>query len=556
MRFGQWATIGTAGVLMCAAVGCSDDGNDSSAADSTAAPAETDGPAPDETTVEDTSADGAPDDDAITGDTSGITAEAVAGSFDTLDGIVERVMADTGVPGVAVGVVYDDELVYAQGYGVRSVDADDPVDANTVFQLASLSKPISSTVMSGLVGQETFEWDDPVIEYAPQFALDDEWVTEHVTFADLFSHRSGLPGGAAGNDLEQIGFDRDTILPLLAFVPIDGFRETYSYSNWAMTLGAEIGGIAAGSDWETVSDDVLFGPAGMDNTSMRHEDFLAEDNRAELHVPRGDGEWVADFPRDPDPQAPAGGVSSNVIDLAEWMRIQLGGGELDGEAIIDGEALSQTHVPHITSRPPVPPNGGQAGLYGLGWGINTEFGGLVTWAHSGAFSNGANTTVKLVPQENLGIVVLSNGAPVGAPETIADAYVDSLVTGEDNTTEWSELWSARMGGVYGEPLDLGPEPSEPDPAEAPDVYAGTYSNGYVGEVTIAANDDGTLEMGIGPIGITYTLEHHDADTFVYAHSPELPDFVETATFEIVDGRAASLTLSAMDGAGLGTLERV
>jgi CubicO group peptidase (beta-lactamase class C family) len=484
-----------------------------------------------------------------------ITSEAVEGSFDTLDGIVETVMDESGVPGTAVGVVYDDALVYAQGYGLRSVDSDEPVEPDTVFQLASLSKPISSTIMAGLVGQGVFGWDDPVSDYAPQIQLSDEWVTEHVTFADLFSHRSGLPGGPAGNDLEAIGYDRDTILPRLAMVPLEGFRDTYSYANWGMTLGAEIAAIAAGSDWETVSEEVLFGPAGMNSTSMRHDDFVAEENRAELHVPKGDGEWAAEFPRDPDPQAPAGGVSSNVVDLARWMRIQLDGGDLEEETIIDPEALDQTHVPHITSRPPNPPNGGQPGLYGLGWNVNTEFGGLVNWAHSGAFSTGANTTVKLVPQEDFGIVVLTNGAPVGVPETIADSYIDYLVTGEANTAEWYETWNTRMGGVYGDPLELGDEPSDPEPSAAGEAYEGTYANDYIGEVTITANDDGSLEMTIGPSNIAYTLEHWDADTFIYAHSPELPDFLETATFELVDDRAVSLTLSAMNGAGLGTLER-
>lgn len=487
---------------------------------------------------------------------SAVTAEAVDASFDTLDDIVAEIMDASGVPGVSVGVVYGDELVYAQGYGVRTVGGDDPVTPDTVFQIASLSKPISSTIMSGLVGQGAFQWEDPVQPYAPELALSDEWVTEHLTFADLFSHRSGLPGGPAGNDLEAIGYDRATILPRLAQVPLDGFRDTYSYSNWAMTLGGEIGARAAGTDWETAADEVLFVPAGMDSTSMRNEDFLAQEDRADPHVPVGDGEWAADFTRNPDPQAPAGGVSSNVIDLATWMRLQLNGGELDGEVIIDPEALAQTHVPHITSRPPNPPDGGQPGLYALGWNVNTEFGGLVNWAHSGAFSTGANTTVKLIPAEDLGIVVLTNGSPVGVPEAIADAYLEYAITGDLDPEGWYELWSTRMGGVYGEPLDLGPEPTDPAAAAAGEAYEGTYANDYVGEVTITANDDGTLAMVIGPAGITYTLDHWDADVFVYAHSPELPDFPETATFELVDGQAESLTLSAMDGAGLGTLDRV
>lgn len=484
-----------------------------------------------------------------------LSRQTVDDSFGELDEIVTQVMDETGVPGIAVGVVYDDELVYQEGYGVRSVDGDEPVDPETVFQIASLSKPISSTIMAGLAGQGVFDWDDPIADYAPDLQLSDEWVNERVTFADLFSHRSGLPGAPAGNDLEGIGYDRETILSRLPLVPLDGFRDNYSYSNWALTMGGVAGATAAGSDWETVSDEVLFDPAGMASTSMRYDDFVAQENRAALHVRNEDGDWVAEFERDPEPQAPAGGVSSNVPDLAQWVRLQLANGELDGETVIDGEALDQTHVPYATSRPPAPPNGGQPGLYGLGWGLNTEF-GLVTWGHSGAFSNGANTTVKLVPAEGLGIIVLSNGAPVGAPETIADSYLSYLLTGDAETDEWLATWTERMAGVYGEPLDLGPQPDEPAPASPAEAYEGTYSNAYVGDVQITADDDGTLEMEIGPTGITYTLDHWDGDTFVYAHAPELPTYLETATFEVVDGQATTLVLTAMDGAGLGTLDRV
>lgn len=488
------------------------------------------------------------------GEISGAT---VSDSADTLDEIVGTVMDETGVPGVAVAVVHDDAVIYEQGYGVREVGQEALVDPDTLFQIASLTKPISSTVMSGLVGDGVFQWDDPVVEYFPELQLSDPWVTDHVTFADLFSHRSGLPGGPAGNDLEAIGFDRETILERLSLVPLDGFRDTYSYSNWAMTLGGEAAATAAGSDWETVSETVLFEPAGMTDTSMRYEDLVANDNRADLHIPHGDGEWGADDVRNPQPQAPAGGASSNVGDLAQWMRLQLNAGELDGTQIIDSEALAQSHVPHITSRPPNPPDGGQPGLYALGWSISTEFGGYTTWGHAGAFSNGASTMAKLVPAEDLGIVVLTNGAPVGAPEAISDAYIDYLLTGENHIDEFLATWSDRMSGVYGEPLDLGPAPTDPAPMAADEAYAGTYANDYVGEVTIGpGTEPGTLEMTIGPQGTTYTLDHREGDLFVYQHERELDDaYIDTATFELIDGQAQSLTLSAVDGAGLGTLNR-
>jgi len=166
------------------------------------------------------------------------TRSIIAQSFGKLDEIVKQAMKRTGVPGISVAVVFYDQVLYQNGYGVRSTETKEPVQAETVFQLASLSKPVSSTIMAGLVGggkwnkEGKFAWEDPIIKYAPNVVLSDPWVTEHVTFKDLFAHRSGLPGASAGNDLESIEYDRDTILQRLRYVPIVGFRDNYSYSNF------------------------------------------------------------------------------------------------------------------------------------------------------------------------------------------------------------------------------------------------------------------------------------------------------------------------------------
>ena len=129
-------------------------------------------------------------------------------------------MDETGVPGIAVGVVFDDEVLFTEGYGVREAGRAATVGPETVFQIASLSKPISSTIMAGLVGRGAFGWDDPVVAYNPDFALSDPASTEALTFADLFSHRSGIPG-AGGDVLEAVGYERDEILRRLRFLPVE-----------------------------------------------------------------------------------------------------------------------------------------------------------------------------------------------------------------------------------------------------------------------------------------------------------------------------------------------
>jgi len=485
-----------------------------------------------------------------------ITNEIVAGSFGTLDDIVASVMESTGVPGVAVAVVYDDQVVHEQGYGVRNTESREPVTAETVFQLASMSKPISSTVMAGLVGEEAFAWDDPVAQYTPQFRLADDWVAEHVTFADLFSHRSGLPGGAAGNDLESIGFDRDTILSRLVEVPLDPFRITYSYSNFGMTLAGEAAAEAAGETWEEASTRVLFDPAGMTSTSMRHADYLDRENRADLHV-QLDGRWSPSFDRQPDAQAPAGGVSSNVVDLARWMRLQLAEGSLDGDEIIDTDALDQTHLPQIMKNPPQPTMGDAAGFYGLGWAIGTDHTGRVRWDHSGAFSLGASTAVKLIPSQDVGIVVLTNGAPVGAPEAIADAYLSALQTGDPDLAANLELWTSRFANLYGEPAeDWDSPPGDATAARSSEAYVGSYTNEYVGTAQVVAVDGG-LELLLGPEPMRFALEHWDGDTFSILDAPELPAYRSPVTFAFEAGAstAGSVNVASLDGAELGTLRR-
>jgi CubicO group peptidase (beta-lactamase class C family) len=176
-----------------------------------------------------------------------------------LDAIVAETMTRTDVPGVAVGVVYKYQVVYARGFGVREVGKPAAIDAETRFLLASVSKPIAATVVAWLVDDGLVDWDDPAKMHNPAFALIDPYVSEHATIADLLSHRSGLSTGA-GDLLEDLGFDRDYILSHIDQQPLDPFRATYHYSNFGYTSGAVAAATATGKSWEDLADAVLFEP--------------------------------------------------------------------------------------------------------------------------------------------------------------------------------------------------------------------------------------------------------------------------------------------------------
>lgn len=489
------------------------------------------------------------------------TRSALDQSIGKLDEIVEKAMGETGVPGISVAVVFDDQVVYQNGYGVRSTETMEPVRAETVFQIASLSKPVSSTIMAGLIGggewndfsKGTFDWEDPIVKYAPDVVLGDPWVTGHVTFKDLFAHRSGLPGASAGNDLETIGYDRDTILQRLRHVPIEGFRNQYSYSNFGMTLAGDVAAKAVGSNWEDVAQRVLFEPAGMTSTSMRHQDYLTRANRAELHV-KIDGQWKPAFKRNPDAQAPAGGGSSNVVDLARWVRLSLKGGMLGDQRKIAKDPLDATHTPIIMNRPLRPNTAAPASFYGLGWNIGMTAYGEVHWDHSGAFSLGAATVANLIPGEGLGIVVLTNGAPIGVAEAIAEAYLIHLHAWPATDDEVFALWQQRFAGIYGAPPDVA-KPANPIAPRPAGSYAGTYTNAYVGDTEIVTRN-GKLEIVQGPHDMRFPLEHLNGDTFTYVHDPELPDYPAIVQFTVgSNGVASALTNSAFDATGQGTLHR-
>ncbi len=249
------------------------------------------------------------------------------------------------------------------GFGVREVGKPDKVDADTVFQLASLSKPISATVVAALISDSggTMSWDSRVADLDPVFRLSQPYPTEQLTLTDLFSHRSGLPGNA-GNDLEGLGFDRTDILHRLRLVPpASSFRSGYSYSNFGLTEGGVAAAAGAGMSWEEAAEEKLFRPLGMTSTSARHDEFLTRNNRAALHI-LVDGAWAPKVKRNPDPQAPAGGASAAMSATSpSGCCSKSTTACIDGRQVISEAALAATHEPVIVRG--TNPITGEAGFY-------------------------------------------------------------------------------------------------------------------------------------------------------------------------------------------------
>ncbi|WP_412030164.1 serine hydrolase [Deinococcus yunweiensis] len=485
-----------------------------------------------------------------------VTPERLAAALAQLDVLAPRVLQTTGVPGVAIVVVHNDRVVYLKGFGVREAGKPGVVGPDTVFQLASMSKPIASTVVASLVSDGTVDWNDPASRHMPQFQLSDPWVTREVTIADLFAHRSGLPGGA-GDDLESLGYDRPEILRRLRFLaPASSLRSAYAYSNFGLTAGAQAAAQAAGKSWEDLAAERLFRPLGMAHTSARHADFTAATDRAALHVWE-QGRWAPSFTRQPDAQAPAGGVSSTARDLAQWMRLELGSGMLGAQRVIAADALAQTHQPLVArGQNPVT---GDTSFYGLGWNVDIDTRGHIFWNHAGAFSQGAQTVVNLLPAEKLGITVLTNAFPSGASNGLINSFYDAVLYGKPSQ-DWVALWGKAYDGLTASFAAGGAayvtRPSTPLPALPLTAYSGTYTNDYFGTLEIT-QENGRLVAHLGPQRKAFVFAHFDQNTFTYVPEPEPPAALAGVTFSIgPDRRAQSVVLENYNGDGQGVFTRV
>src|SRR6266571_4890383 len=486
---------------------------------------------------------------------SHVTSAQVDNAVREVEKLAQKQIQENALPGLAIAVVFQDKVVYAKGFGVRDATTKLPVDADTVFQLASLSKPIGSTVVADLVGEGKITWESKLSVLDPTFEMFDPWVTREITIRDMYAHRSGLPAHA-GDLLEDLDFTRAEILHRLRYQhPGSSFRSHYAYTNFGMTEAGIAAAKAYGLEWEEAAKQKLYNPLGMNSTSSHYTDFMARKNKALGHV-LVDGKWVQKFKRDPDPQSPTGGVSSSVNDVAKWIRLQLANGKFDGKQIVSEKALAETHYPHMLTA--FNPFTRLPTFYGLGWNVGYDQQGRLRLNHSGAFGLGAATYVNLVPNAQLGIVVLTNAYPIGVAEALGTTFLDIALYGKP-TEDWFALFkqvysnSAATGTVLG--FDYSRPPASPAPALKNNAYVGRYVNDFFGEISIVEKDS-ELAIVQGPKRKIFPMKHYDRDTFTYETTGENAVGTSGITFTIgPDGKAAQVVVENLNVGGEGTFQR-
>lgn len=445
---------------------------------------------------------------------SALSIAAQDAPLQNFDDYVNRAIKDWEVPGVAIAVVKDDKIVFAKGYGVREIGKPDKVDERTIFAIGSSSKAFTSAAVAMLVDEGKLKWDDPATKYLPSFQLFDPVVTRELTVRDLLTHRVGLERGDQLWYATQ--FDRSEILRRIRYLkPSSSMRSRFGYQNIMYLAAGQIVPQVAGKEWDDFVRERIFLPLGMTSSSTSISALKSSNDVAAPHSKFEDKVTAIPY-RLIDNIGPAGSINSNVVDMAQWVRLQLGDGTYQSKQLISPAAVKEMHTPQTIIRleGPMKMLYPEAHFlsYGMGWFLS-DYRGRKLVEHGGSI-DGMRALVAMLPEEKMGVVILTNlsGTILSVPLSyrIFDAYLGS------QPRDWSaemlktintlqEQSKAAAAKIEAERV------KDTKPSLALEKYAGDYQNEMYGDVKIAT-ENGKLILQRGPY-FTGDLEHWHYDTF-------------------------------------------
>ena len=441
----------------------------------------------------------------------GLAQEAPGKEFDDY---VNKALKQWDVPGVSIAIVKNDQIVFAKGYGVRKLGDPTPVDEKTLFAIGSASKAFTAASIGMLMDEGKLKWDDPAAKYLPGFQLFDPYATREITVRDLLCHRSGLERG----DLLWYGSDlsRDEIVRRVRYLkPSWSFRGMFGYQNIMFLAAGQIVPSVTGKSWDDFVRERIFIPLGMTSSNTSIKDLAKSTNVATPHTKID--EKVETIPwRNIDNIAPAGSINSNVVDMAQWTRLHLGEGKYQGKQLVSSGTVKEMHTPQTIIR--------TEGIweklfpeahfltYGLGWFLQDYHGRKVV-QHGGNI-DGMSALVAMMPEEKLGVVVLTNLNGTTLPTVLANTIFDWYTKSPQK--DWStELYKSIKGledvqkaaeKKKEEARVAGTSPSLPL-----EKYAGTYKDEMYGEAKVTVKD-GKLVATYGA-AFAGELEHWHYNTF-------------------------------------------
>ncbi len=415
------------------------------------------------------------------------------------------------VPGMSVAIVNDAHVIYAKGFGVKKLGSNDKIDEQTVFQIGSVSKSFTATLVSMLVDEGKVSWNDKVRDFLPDFKLHNLEVTSDFRVEDLMSQRSGLPPHS-GCLLPYLGFTGRDIIKKLNFIkPTNRFRKDYTYQNNLFLVAAELIKKLTGKTWRQNLHDKILNPLGMKNTTSTLKGYLGSNNSAWGHYYNGLGpkspiktlpdhwphhNWLYTV-------APAGGINSTALDMANWLLFNLKKGSFKENRLLSENQIKYLYTPKIAAGMGV---WGEDRYYCQGWVLSRYSPRSILWHNGG--TSGMKSIAALVPESGIGIVVLSNLYESLLPEALSRIFFD-LWFGNP-----MQNWNRKLMDLQNIQAEaLGESPAPDLPPRPLKYYIGTYYNDLYGHLTVSKSRD-ALAITLGPQKIELKLKHWGGDTFV------------------------------------------
>jgi CubicO group peptidase (beta-lactamase class C family) len=441
-----------------------------------------------------------------------------ATSTDQLAGFeddVRAVLQDGKVPGAAVIIIKEGDVLLSQGFGKRNVAENLDVTPRTLFPIGSSSKAFTSAAIAMLVEEGKLEWDKPIRHYLPAFKLHDQFATERITVRDLLCHRSGLPR----HEFLWYGssMTRKEMVEHLAFLePNADFRTLYQYNNLMYATAGYLIEQVTGQTWEAFVATRIFKPLGMSASNTAVEASQETGDYALPYEERKDEVVEVPFYNTFQAMGPAGSINTNLEDMEHWLRFQLNEGKLGETQLLAASHLTQNHTPHTV----VPvgdevPMGKYAEVahwdYGQGWFVGTYRGHRMV-QHGGSI-DGFMAEVVLLPDDHIAVAVFTNRGSTLVPYIIAFTACDRLLGAEK--ADWNgrlqQVFAdlkAQAGKQLAEMQQAEPAIPGTHPSHALNAYCGRYMNPGYGVVTISQVED-SLQFIYNDIPSSLTHVHYD-----------------------------------------------
>ena len=447
--------------------------------------------------------------------------------FPGLDAYVNSAIKTWKVPGLAIAIVRNDSIIYTKGYGVQDVTKGTPVDERTIFAIGSSSKAFTAASVAMLVDEKKVELDAPVAKYLPGFQLADPYATREITVRDILSHRSGLARGELA--WYGSGYDRDEIVRRVRFLqPSWSFRSQFGYQNIMYIAAGQIVAHVSGMSWDDFVQQRLFTPLGMTASTTTVRGLEQRTNVASPHA-EVDSVVKPVAWRNIDNAGPAGSINSNVVDMAQWARLQLAHGQIGTKRLISNRLVDEMHTPQTIIR-----NDSAARAfnpethytsYGMGWFLEDYRGREVV--HHGGNVDGFTALVAMLPEQKFGIVILTNMNGTGLPATLMHKVFDLQL--QAPARDWSgdaykRLEQQRARAAVAQARAGAPKKVEGGKPSLPlSEYTGTFVDSLHGEMVVT-EQGGALQLTFGP-NWRAPLEYWNAENFrVRFETPVLPAF--------------------------------